>query len=90
MKKAITAILTTLVLIIAGPVSATPVITPAIGEVAVYAVGIFGPYFMKVYEEPSTCWYEPVRKVEWKASPGYSFEVAGCDYEANKSKYNLK
>ncbi len=71
-----------------GAVSAMPVITPAIGEVAVYAVGIFGPYFMKANETPSKCWSEPVRKVEWKANPGYAFDVAGCDYEANKTRYN--
>jgi len=68
-----------------GVVSANPVI----GEVFMHAVAIFAPAFMGANSEPSKCWSEPVRKVEWKANPGYTFDVAGCDYEANKSKYNL-
>ena len=35
---------------------------------------------------PGSCYNEPVRLVKWKHAPGYSFEVAGCDYQAKKDK----
>jgi len=35
---------------------------------------------------PGACYNEPVRIVKWKSAPGYSFEVAGCDYQAKKEK----
>ena len=32
------------------------------------------------------CYYEPIRLVKWSDQPGYSFEVAGCDYQAKKDR----
>ena len=32
------------------------------------------------------CYHEPIRLVKWADQPGYSFEVAGCDYQAKKDR----
>jgi hypothetical protein len=32
------------------------------------------------------CYYEEDRLVKWKDNPGYSFGVAGCDYQAKKDR----
>lgn len=37
---------------------------------------------------PQACDNEPQRKVT-EAGKGYSFTVAGCEYEAHKSKYTI-
>jgi len=67
------------------------VITPAIGSVFVYGIGILGPYWAALNAEQQACEKEPLRTVAWKNnSNGYSFTVTGCDYQANKEKYVVK
>ena len=48
-------------------------------------------YAAKNSEVKNACYNESSRNVAWKNNPnGYSFSVAGCDYQANKASYVLK
>jgi len=55
----------------------------SVGGMQAVAVGTM--ITMLLNSEPPACWYGPKRNVSWKANPGYSFDVANCDYEAKKS-----
>lgn len=56
----------------------------------------FAPVAAGVYagansEITNACYNEKVRTVAWKNNPnGYSFDVAGCDYQAKKDVLVLK
>lgn len=57
-------------------------------EPAAVAIGsVFVGYQSAVHDAANLpCFKEPVRTAHWKGAPGYTFSVAGCDYEANKDK----
>ncbi len=69
---------------VAGEVSATS-LGAFLGGVAPYALTV-GAVWLMATHDPGPCFHEPVRNVSWKANPGYSFDVAGCDYQTSKDK----
>jgi hypothetical protein len=80
-----------LALAVTAPASATPLLAPALFETVINGFAIVGPYVAAKNEKMEACQKEPLRTVAWANNPnGYSFEVAGCDYQANKSKYVAK
>lgn len=72
----------------ANVVTATQVINTSLIPVAV----VTAVYAMVTNSEiTEACYNEPLRKVAWANNPnGYNFTVAGCDYQANKSRLILK
>ncbi len=48
-------------------------------------------FTLALTDKAQACDDEPNRLVAWKDNPnGYSFEVAGCDFQAKKDQYVLK
>jgi len=82
MKKVIFAIMSMMVISISAS-AAVPVLGPMIFGVAAGGTGYLAGS-RDASGQPGACYNEPVRLVKWKSAPGYSFEVAGCDYQAKK------
>ena len=65
--------------------AAVPALGPLIFGVSVGGLG-YTAGSRDASGQPGACYNEPVRLVKWKNAPGYSFEVAGCDYQAKKDR----
>jgi hypothetical protein len=87
MKKLILAVLVSL----SFSVSASPlgVVT---GLVNPASFGVMLAYYAAKNEKiDNACYNDKLRTVSHVNNPnGYSFEVAGCDYQANKDNYIVK
>lgn len=68
--------------------AATPFLAPAI-----FGFGIGGLGYIAGTRDangiPGECYNEPLRLVKWNNAPGYSFVVAGCDYQAKKANLTI-
>lgn len=77
-----TLIITVMLLMSASVANAVPTAFPLFA-------GIFGLGVVALQDAEKgipACYYEPIRTVKWVGQPGYSFEVAGCDYQAKKDR----
>ena len=86
MKKAIVSLILTMGLMFSLQVKAAdPLSSLVFGTISTG----FGA--LSVSDKGQACDDEPLRKVAWKNNPnGYSFVVAGCDYQAKKDQLVLK
>ena len=68
-----------------GLIGSAHALTPAVGY-GLHMMGIIGVGAVSAVDGVQACDKEPLRQVHWKGNPGYSFTVAGCDYQAKADK----